>query len=97
MCVCSQTDLVPCKILKFDHLISKAKLADDENFQDFVNPHTKFEVMSCLHVSAVCVYVRSRGAQTAEPLESHCLRNPDVDTCAKFMPRYHRLNLPSTG
>jgi hypothetical protein len=39
-----QPDLVPCKVFEFDHLISKAKLADDENFQDFVNPVSRTEV-----------------------------------------------------
>mmetsp|Transcript_4746 Transcript_4746/g.4905 ORF Transcript_4746/g.4905 Transcript_4746/m.4905 type:complete len:635 (+) Transcript_4746:1-1905(+) len=36
-------DLVPLNILEFDHLISKPKLADNENFQDFLNPITKIE------------------------------------------------------
>jgi hypothetical protein len=36
-------DLVPLKIFEFDHLISKPKLADNENFQDFLNPITKTE------------------------------------------------------
>jgi glutamyl-tRNA synthetase len=36
-------DSVPSLIVEFDHLISKAKLAEDENFQDFVNPNTRFE------------------------------------------------------
>jgi hypothetical protein len=34
---------VPCKLIEFDHLISKAKLEEDEVFQDFVNPVTKKE------------------------------------------------------
>lgn len=32
-----------CTLVEFDHLISKSKLAEDENFQDFVNPITKAE------------------------------------------------------
>ena len=36
-------DIVPCKLVEFDHLISKAKLEEDDNFQDFVNPTTRFE------------------------------------------------------
>lgn len=39
-----QPDLVPCKLVEFDHLISKAKLGDDEDFKDFVNPSTRKEV-----------------------------------------------------
>jgi hypothetical protein len=34
-----------CTLVEFDHLISKAKLGDDEDFKDFVNPVTKKEVM----------------------------------------------------
>ena len=41
----TQPDLVPCKLVEFDHLISKAKLGDDEKFQDFINPVTKVEVI----------------------------------------------------
>ena len=37
-------DLVRCKVFEFDHLIAKAKLGEDENFQDFLNPVTKTEV-----------------------------------------------------
>lgn len=37
-------DLVPCALFEFDHLISKAKLADDDQFQDFLTPVTKIEV-----------------------------------------------------
>ena len=37
-------DVVPCKLFEFDHLISKAKLEEDEKFQDFINPITKIEV-----------------------------------------------------
>jgi glutamyl-tRNA synthetase len=37
-------DLVPCKIFEFDHLISKAIIKDDENFKDFVNPNSKWEI-----------------------------------------------------
>lgn len=36
-------DLVACTLVEFDHLISKAKLGDDEDFKDFVNPRTRFE------------------------------------------------------
>ena len=36
-------DLVTCTLVEFDHLISKAKLNDDEDFKDFVNPNTRFE------------------------------------------------------
>ena len=39
-----QADLVPCQLVEFDHIISKAKLGEDDRFQDHVNPHTKFEV-----------------------------------------------------
>ena len=45
-----QPDLVPCTLVEFDHLISKAKLGDEEKFQDFINPVTKVEVpcrLSC--------------------------------------------------
>ncbi len=38
------SDLVPCQLFEFDHLISKAKLADDDKFQDFLTPVTKIEV-----------------------------------------------------
>jgi glutamyl-tRNA synthetase len=36
-------DVVACKLVEFDHLISKAKLEEDEKFQDFVNPVTRLE------------------------------------------------------
>lgn len=36
-------DLVPCQVFEFDHLISKAKLADEDKFQDFLTPVTKIE------------------------------------------------------
>jgi hypothetical protein len=39
-----QPQLVPCKLVEFDHIISKAKLTEEDRFQDYVNPHTKFEV-----------------------------------------------------
>eukprot|EP00600_Ochromonadales_sp_CCMP1393_P001035 CAMPEP_0174984316 /NCGR_PEP_ID=MMETSP0004_2-20121128/17655_1 /TAXON_ID=420556 /ORGANISM="Ochromonas sp., Strain CCMP1393" /LENGTH=790 /DNA_ID=CAMNT_0016236713 /DNA_START=56 /DNA_END=2428 /DNA_ORIENTATION=- len=39
-------DLVPCQVFEFDHLITKAKLTDDDKFQDFVNPVTKVESMA---------------------------------------------------
>ncbi len=35
------SDNVPCKLVEFDHLISKAKLGDEEDFKDFVNPVTR--------------------------------------------------------
>lgn len=37
-------DLVPCRIFEFDHLISKAIIKDDEDFKDFVNPNSKWEI-----------------------------------------------------
>jgi glutamyl/glutaminyl-tRNA synthetase len=36
-------DLVPCTVVEFDHLITKAKLSDDEDFKDFLNPVTRME------------------------------------------------------
>jgi glutamyl-tRNA synthetase len=36
---------IPCKLIEFDHLISKAKLGDEEDFKDFVNPVSRFEVI----------------------------------------------------
>jgi len=36
-------ELVPCKIFEFDHLISKAKLTEEDAFQDFINPNSKAE------------------------------------------------------
>ncbi len=36
-------DLVPCQVFEFDHLISKAKLADEDKFQDHLTPVTKIE------------------------------------------------------
>jgi glutamyl-tRNA synthetase len=36
-------DVVPCKFVEFDHLIWKAKLGDEEDFKDFVNPVTRAE------------------------------------------------------
>ena len=37
---------MPCTLVEFDHLISKAKLVDDEDFKDFVNPVTRAETMA---------------------------------------------------
>lgn len=39
----SVPDLVSCTLVQYDHLITKAKLDENDNFQDFVNPHTKSE------------------------------------------------------
>lgn len=36
-------DVLPAIFMDYDHLISKAKLADEENFQDFINPNSKSE------------------------------------------------------
>jgi len=36
-------DVVPVKFVEFDHLISKSKLGDEEDFKDFVNPVTRME------------------------------------------------------
>ncbi len=35
-----------CKLVEFDHLISKAKLGDDEDFKNFVNPVTRAETLA---------------------------------------------------
>jgi hypothetical protein len=50
-----QPELVPCQLVEFDHIISKAKLTDEDKFQDFVNPVTKTEVSS-----APCVVLQAR-------------------------------------
>ena len=39
-----QPDIVPCTLVEVDHLISKPKLADGDNFQDFINPVTRAEM-----------------------------------------------------
>ena len=36
-------DLLPCTVVEFDHLISKAKIIDEEDFKDFVNKDSKRE------------------------------------------------------
>jgi len=36
-------DVVPLKIFEFDHLISKAKLEEDDKFENFINPESKKE------------------------------------------------------
>lgn len=36
-------ELVPCRVFEFDHLISKAKLGEDDKFEDFVNPVSRVE------------------------------------------------------
>ncbi len=66
-----QPDLVPCQLLEFDHIISKAKLADDEDFKDFVNPNTKFEVQLASLFVAVCVKYWIAHTNSACHLESH--------------------------
>lgn len=35
---------MPARFVEFDHIISKAKLTDEDKFQDFVNLDSKFEV-----------------------------------------------------
>jgi hypothetical protein len=39
-----QPDLVLAKVFEFDHLISKAKLEENDSFEDHLNPVTKVEV-----------------------------------------------------
>lgn len=41
--VAAVPDLVPCTIVEFDHLITKAKLGDDDDFKNFLNPVTRTE------------------------------------------------------
>lgn len=50
--------------MEFDHLISKSKLSDEDNFEDFINPVTKHEV------TAVCdPYLRTVSAGDVIQLE----------------------------
>jgi glutamyl/glutaminyl-tRNA synthetase len=64
----SLPELVPCRLLEFDNIISKSKLEEDEDFKDFVNPHTKFEVMNghrsmFAHPNTwMCIYIHVRRA-----------------------------------
>ena len=44
-------DNVPCTLVEYGHLITKAKLDDTDNFQDFVNPNTKTEVRRKLNIN----------------------------------------------
>lgn len=44
------SETVSCRLMEFDHLISKAKLGDDEDFKDFVNPISKKEVRSFIRM-----------------------------------------------
>ena len=48
-----QPSVVTVKLVEFDHLISKAKLTDEDAFEDFLNPVTRYEVY--IHIN-VCVY-----------------------------------------
>lgn len=41
--VAAVPQLVPCKLVEFGHLISKAKLGEEDRFEDFVNPRTREE------------------------------------------------------
>lgn len=34
---------MPCKLFEFDHLITKAKLDEDEKFENYVNENSKSE------------------------------------------------------
>ena len=36
-------DVVECTLVEFDHLISKARLEDGDDFKDFVSPVSRFE------------------------------------------------------
>ena len=36
-------NLIPCVLVEFDHLITKAKLGEDDKFEDYVNPNTRKE------------------------------------------------------
>lgn len=38
----ANTDYVPVELIDFDHLITKDKLEEDENFTDFISPQTEF-------------------------------------------------------
>lgn len=43
----NMSDLVPTQLIEFDHLITKAKLDENDAFEDFINPTTRAE-MACL-------------------------------------------------
>lgn len=47
-------ELVPCRLVEFDYLISKAKLGDDEDFKDFVNKNSSKEVSYYAHFRSKC-------------------------------------------
>lgn len=57
-------DLVQCKLFQFDHIITKATLAADDDFKDYVNTDSKKEL------SALCdPYLRTVPAGTFVQLE----------------------------
>jgi len=69
-----QPDLVPCTLVEFDHLISKAKLGDEEKFQDFINPVTKVEVpcrLSCGSFKPEWMYILCLEHRSVRPLPAH--------------------------
>lgn len=70
----STPDAVPCTLVEFDHLISKAKLGDEEDFRDFVNPKTRAEVryLCWSHCSVIASDLRHRRS-----LSPHCCRWTD--------------------
>lgn len=63
-------DVVPCTLVEFDHLISKAKLGDDEDFKDFVNPRTRAEVRYSLLIGSQSGNLAPQSYAVGDP----CLR-----------------------
>mmetsp|Transcript_5208 Transcript_5208/g.8013 ORF Transcript_5208/g.8013 Transcript_5208/m.8013 type:complete len:905 (+) Transcript_5208:75-2789(+) len=39
-------ELVPCQLVEFDHLITKPKLGDDDDFKDYVTPVSRAETIA---------------------------------------------------
>jgi glutamyl-tRNA synthetase len=48
-------DLIDVELVEYDHLITKSKLDEDDNFIEFVNDKSKIDVKSVLESINICV------------------------------------------
>lgn len=77
-----QPQLVPVRFVEFDHIISKAKLTEEDKFQDYVNLDSKFEVRAACSAGrclpAVRIHIQMADHSAAAVLPSPHLPSPPL-------------------